>query len=286
MCEANGNYISLTWKDHPFKDQQWYDELQAKAEALNDPDIMREAEVNYSISPKSQYYPQVSQSKCEPVIYVRERPLWMSLDVGGKQDLTVLGWWQYDGREFKLIDSYENTNRPAEWYAPFMNPEVDWNPDFYNEYQRKFLLKIGSWKKPAAYFGELDHTIKRMPTNTSTADVLRKFNINIIYNQYAIQHPPRHAATSQLLPKIVFNSDSDGAMRVYDAIANSKYAGMARGTTENLKPVHGDDGTADRRAMVENFAVNIPRIFRSQRDDVRSDGEKSFARSIIKSLRI
>lgn len=286
MCEANGNYVSLTWKDHPFKDQQWYDELQAKAEALNDPDIMREAEVNYSISPKSQYYPQVSQSKCEPVIYVRERPLWMSLDVGGKQDLTVLGWWQYDGREFKLIDSYENTNRPAEWYAPFMNPEVDWNPDFYNDYQRKFLQKIRSWKKPAAYFGELDHTIKRMPTNTSTADVLRKSNVNIIYNQYAIQHPPRHAATSQLLPKIVFNSESDGAMRVYDAIANSKYAGMARGTTENLKPVHGDDGTADRRAMVENFAVNIPRIFRSQRGDVKSDGEKSFARSIIKSLRI
>lgn len=286
MCESMGNYVSLTWRDHPWKDQIWYDELQAKANALNDPDIMREAEVNYSVSPKSQYYPQISESKAQEVLYVRERPLWVSLDVGGKQDLTVIGWWQYDGSSFYLLDSYENTNRPAEWYAPFLNPEVLYSPEHYNDYQKKFLEKIRTWKKPMAYFGELDHTIKRMPTNTSTADVLRKFNVNILYNQYAIQHAPRHAATASLLPKIVFNSSSDQAMRVFDAIANSRYAGSARMTTETLKPIHGDDGTADRRAMVENFAVNIPRVFRSQRNDIKGDGDKSFARSITKAMRI
>jgi len=286
MCEANGNYVSLTWRDHPFKDQQWYDELSAKAAALNDPDIMREAEVNYSISPKSQYYPQVSQSEVAPVSYNRDRPLWVSLDVGGKQDLTVIGYWQYDGSKFKLIEAYENTNRPADWYAPFMTPECEYNPEHYNEFQKKFIAKVRTMKKPAAYFGELDHTIKRMPTNTSTADVFRKFGVNILYNQYAINHPPRHAATSQLLPKIIFNSDSDAVMSVYDAICNSRYAGSARMTNETLKPVHGDDGTADRRAMVENFAVNIPRIFRTQRSDVGSESDKSFARAITKSLRI
>lgn len=287
MCEQRGTYIPLTWKDHPWKDQRWYDDLQKKAEQLDDPDLMREAEVNYSVSPKSQYYPMISEAECSPVQYDRDRPIYMSLDIGGKQDLTVLGWWQFNGEKFILLDAYENTNKPAEWYAPFMNPEAgEPKPEWYSEGQRKFIQAKRAWKKPVAYFGELDHTIKRMPTNTSSADVLAPYGIRIRYNQYAIQHLPRHDATSKMLPKTIFNSESDAAMKVYDAIANSKYAGMLRTTSENLKPIHGNDGTADRRAMVENFAVNIGRIFRSQREDVQSDNMRSFARGIITRLKV
>jgi hypothetical protein len=213
----------------------------------------------------------------------------VSLDIGGKQDLTVLGWWQFDGLNFKLLEAYENTNKPAEWYGPFMNPEASQiNPDWYSPAQQKFLQTfVKPMKKPVAYFGELDHTIKRMPTNTSTADVLYKTaGVKIQYNQYAIQHPPRHHATSNLLPKIIFNSNSDGAMKVYDAIASSKYAGMQRGSTENLKPIHGNDGSADRRAMVENFCVSVGRIFRNQRDENMSEDTRNFARGIIARLRV
>jgi hypothetical protein len=88
-----------------------------------------------------------------------------------------------------------------------------------------------------------------------------------------------------MLPRIVFNQDSDAVMKVYDAISNSKYANMVRSTTENLKPIHGDDGTADRRSCVENFCVNVSRILRSQRQDIH-ENSKSFAGSIIKALRI
>ncbi len=287
MCLMKDSYVSLTWKDHPFKDQQWYDELVEKAEKMNNPELMREAEVSYSVNPQSQYYPQISLARCEDVSYVRERPLYVSLDVGGKQDLTVLGFWQFNGRDVCLLEAYENVNKPAEWYAPFLNPETLFNPEFYNEFQRNFIQqKTKVWKKPVAFFGELDHTIKRMPTNTSTADVLWKYGIKIQYNQYAIQHLPRHTAMTQLLPRMVFNKNSDAVMKVYDAIATSKYAAMVRTTNENLKPIHGDDGTADRRAMCENLAVNVGRIFRNQREDKMDGDTRSFASMIIKSLRV
>lgn len=285
-CAAAGNYIPLSFKDHPFKDQEWYDDLERKSIEMDNPDLMREAKVDYRISPRAQYYPQIAEARTEIVEYARERPLFVSLDVGGKQDLTVLGWWQFDGKSFNLIEEYENTNKPAEWYAPFMNPETQYNPSFYNEFQQKIIAKIRAWKKPVAYFGELDHTIKRMPTNTSTADVLWKYGIKIMYNQYGIQHEPRHAATTQLLPRMVFNQSSDAVMKVYDAISSSRYVQMVRSSAENLKPVHGDDGTADRRAMVENFAVNIGRVLRNQRSDSMSQETRSFASAIIKRLRV
>lgn len=283
-CEKDGNYISLTYKDHPYKDDKWYEDLVKKSEEMDNPDLLREAKVDYRLSPRAQYYPQTAECKFEELTYDRNKPIWMGLDFGGQHDKTVLSWYQYDGR-FKVLDAYENVNKPAEWYAPFMNPEVEYNPSFYNEFQIKMIEKVKSWKKPAAYFGELDHTVKKMPTNKSIADEMYRFGIRIIYNQYGITHPPRHEAVVRILPKTVFNQSADGAMRMFDALATSRYAQSARTTSEQLKPIH-DDNISDYRAAFENFAVNTPRLFRSQREDIINEDEKSFARSITKYLRI
>lgn len=122
MCEKQGTYLPLTWKDHPFKDQQWYDELKMKSEQLDDPDLMREAQIDYSVSPKTQYYPQTAQAECLPLEYNPLRPVFVSLDIGGRQDKTVFGYWQFDGIHFDLIEAYENNNKPTDWYAPFSSP--------------------------------------------------------------------------------------------------------------------------------------------------------------------
>ena len=287
MCEKAGTYIPLTYNDHPFKDEQWYNELKLKSEQLDDPDLMREAQIDYSVSPKSQYYPQVVEAECIPLEYNEMRPLFISLDIGGRQDKTVFGWWQFDGLHFDLIEAYENNNRPTEWYAPFLTPYAVMDAKFeYNEFQKHFIGKIKAWRKAIAWFGELDHTVKRMPTNQSSADILKPYGVNIRYNPYAIEHLPRHTAVSVLLPRMRFNSDSPAVMKVYDALANSKYVSSDRTTNENLKPVHGSDGTADRRAMVENFAVNVGRLLKHQRKDVQDPNTRSFAGAIIKKLRV
>jgi hypothetical protein len=284
MCEEKGNYVSLRWNQHPFKDEQWFKELDEKANLMDDPDLMREAQPSYSVSPKSQYYPNISESRIEPLDYNRNLPLWVSLDVGGRKDLTVILWWQYVAGWFHLLEGYSNTNRDADWYAPFMNPELSWNETLYNDFQGKMLNNLRAWKKPVAYFGEMDHFTKKMPTNTSVADVLAKYGIRLRYNRYAINHPPRRMATQQILPKIIFNKSSEYVLECFDALARSKYANAAKTTTEQLKPIHGDDGTADYRAAVENFAVNTPALFRFQREDIPQE-QKSFAGAIIKAMR-
>jgi hypothetical protein len=292
-CEANGTYISLTWRDHPFKDQQWYDDLVAKSEAQNNPDLMREAEVNYSINPKSRYYPEIEFAKIEPLQYDPKLPLFISLDTG-TQDLTVLGWWQYDGR-LKLLDAYWNRERPIKWYAPFLNPAYlldpatdeaangEINPEQYSEFQQRFLTKIKSWKKPIGWFGEVAHFQRVMPLNKSSAQILAQYGVKLTANTYAIEHEPRRHATAQLLPKMVFNQASDAAIKIYDALANSKYANAVRSTTENLKPIHTPE-IADMRAMVENMCVNLPRVLRSQRENI-PQSEVSFASALIKSIK-
>lgn len=280
MCEEKGHYFSLKWEDHPWKDQEWFDEQIKKAEF--DPMIMKEVQADYAIDPRSAYYPEIKLSKIEEVIYDRNKPVYVSLDFG-VQDLTVLLWWQFDGSYFKLVEAYWNKQKPVEWYAPFMNPEISYNPEHYSPFQRKFLDMIRGWKKPVAYFGASDHLRKVMPLNRSIADELNKYGIRIIFNPDAVHHDARRNATTRILPRTVFNGKSDGAMRVYDAIAQSRYSNIARSTTDQKKPVH-DIEIADMREAFENGAVNFPRVFSHQRGDISTE-TRDFARGIMQALK-
>ncbi len=285
LCEKSSNYISLKWSDHPFKDKIWYDDQVKKSEF--DSEVMREIEPGYNINPKSQYYPEISQAKVTEVNYDRKLPLYCFVDFG-KADMTIIGWLQFDGRFIYVLDCYRNFNKTLEWYVPFLNPEYKPNPEHYNPKQLELFDKLSTWSKPRGYFGEQAHFIKVMPHNTSIAQELSKKGIRLIYNQYAIAYEPRRHATASLLPRTVFNRSSDGAMELYDALANSRYASVIAPTSKNsaMKPVH-DDIIADYRAAFENACTNIGRIVRSQRDDIQPDfKDNNFAANLIKYLRI
>lgn len=284
-CKQEGNYITLEWKDHPWKDQEWFDEQMKKAEF--DPEVVKEVMVDYSVNIKDQYYPEIRRAKIEPIQYSSAHPLYLFVDFG-KQDLTVLGWAQFYDDWLNILDCYANSQKPVKWYVPFMNPQ--WgieHDDWYNPPQREFLAHVRSWQKPKAYFGEQAHFIKTMPLNISIAQVLFKYRIRLICNTKATKYEPRRHATSLLLPKTRFNADSDGAMELYDALAQSRYTGtkapISRETA--MKPRH-DEEIGDYRAAFENLCVNIPRILRSQPEEAKENFRKeNFAANLIKYLR-
>ena len=286
MTEAAGNYISLTWKDHPFKDQIWYDEQIKKAEF--DPEVMKEIEVDYSVNIKSQYYPEIRQAKIQrDVQYDRTKPLYVGMDYGS-QDSTVLIFAQFNGFDLVILECIRNTRRNLDWYVPFLNPTIVENPDFYTPYYRSRLKTTQTWTKPVAYFGEAAHFQKVMPLNRSIADELIKNGIRLTFNNYAVRHEPRRHATSQMLARTVFNFSSDGVTDLYDAIANSRYADTNRGTSKesHMKPVH-DDIISDYRSAFENLCCSVSRVFRNQRKDIVDNPEsKQFANNMIKYLKI
>lgn len=267
MCEKNGDYVSLKWSDHPFKDQQWYEEQLKKAEF--DPEVMKEIEVDYTVNIRSQYYPEIRQSQIVyDYVFDRKKPVYISLDFGA-QDLTVIIYWTFDGNNFIALDCISNSRKNLDWYIPFLNPTIQENPEHYLPYHLEALKRIRAYGKPKAYFGEAAHFQKVMPLNRSIAEELNKYGVRLLYNNHAVTYEPRRRATSLLLPRTIFNFNSDGVTELYDAISNSRYASANRGTSKDahLKPVH-DVGLADFRSAFENFCVSVPRILRLQRDEV------------------
>lgn len=289
MCAGRGDYVSLTWRDHPWKDQEWYDNLERKAEEMDDPEILREAVVQYSIDPKSRYYPQITDAKVAKIEYDRNRPLYLSMDTG-RSDFTVLVWWQYVGSRFHIIECVQNKNREGDWYAPFINPTLEYNPEHYKlRYYKQVLDKVRTWKKPQFLFSGLDVKAKKFPLNKSTEEYMYPLiGMKITVNNYAEDHESRRTATSKILPLTTFNEDSQGVMDLYDAIANSQYASAVKGTSKisAMKPVHGSDGTSDFRSAFEYGCTNIVRIVRMQRTEQRSPPVQDTISELAKYLRV
>lgn len=281
MCEEKGDYINLKWQDHPWKDEEWFKELERKAEF--DPEVMKEAVVSYAINPKAQYYPEIEKAQVTDVPYDPSRPVYMSMDFGA-QDKTVLIWWQYDG-SFKIIACYANSKKDIEWYAPFMNPELQYNPSRYTDYQIQVLERVRKFKKPSWWFGEAAHAQRVMPLNRSIKDELFKYGVRLTFNPMAVTHEPRRHTTARILPMTIFNESDDYVMELYDAILNSRYSNAVSPTSKQstLKPVH-DKEIADYRAAFENGAVNLMKILRTQREE-RTEQRRSLTASIYKYLK-
>lgn len=284
LIKEAGNYISLTWRDNPFKDQMWFDEKSKEAEF--DPEAMKEIEVSYSVNSTMQYYPELSQAKIAPVIYDRKRPIYISLDYG-RQDHTVLVFWQFDGVNFNILECIYKNKVDFDWFTPFMNRDLQFDETRYLTY-KPIMTKIRSWEKPRAVFGEPAHLQVHYPSNTSIQKELMKYGIRLIVNNYASAHEVRRKAASMILPKCVFNQDSDGVMELYDALLNSRYAGSAKGISKDslMKPAH-DDEVGDFRSAFENGACNITRVMRGQRGELgQSREDRGFIQGLTSFLKV
>jgi hypothetical protein len=280
------NYISLEWRNHPWKDEEWYQEQIKKAEF--DPEIMKEVDKGYSISEKLQYYPEVKYAKVARIQYNPQLPLYCGLDFG-KGDLTVIIWFQFDGNQINIVECYYNSNKgKASWYAPFLNPDYQIPQGVqYTPKALEFMNMVRKWQKPQGFFGELAHTIKSMADNTSIADTMARCGVRLMWNNYAVEHEPRRIATALLLPKMVFNEASDNVMKLYDAVVNSRYSSSTSTKNGAMKPVH-DDEIADFRAALENGCTNFGRIFKHQRKESQEGGinKDGFANKLISFLKV
>ena len=282
MIEEAGNHIQLSWKDNPFKDQVWFDEKMK--EAAFDPEAAKEIEVSYAVNSTMQYYPEVSQAKIASVMYNRKYPLFISLDYG-RQDHTVIIWWQFDGTNFNILECIARNIVEFDWFTPFMNKELAYDSMKYLGYFKTILEKVRSWDKPKGVFGEPAHLQVHYPSNTSIQRELAKYGVKLRVNNYAIQYEVRRKASSIILPRCVFNQESDGVMDLYDALLNSRYAGNAKGISKEslMKPAH-DDEVGDYRSAFENGAANVPKVLRLQRSDVSSDLKRGGTNNIIDAL--
>lgn len=296
LAASRDEHIALTWRDHPFKDDQWHQEQLAKAEF--DEEVMKEVEPSYAVPRSQQYYPEMETARQEPLQYDPRLPVFLSLDFGS-QDRTIVIYYQWNGKDVLVLEAYKNSRRPLEWYMPFLGwwcffpeegstePRAIKDDTQYNEFQQKLILKIKEWRKPIGFFGEVAHFQKVMPRNTSIAQDLARspYRIRLLVNTMAMKYKPRRLAAQRVIPRAIFNSNSPHVQELFDALTASRYASPTRAMKKTAfeEPLH-DGEIGDYRAAFENFCVNFGRVARGIIRRDQEAGKNPFLVAMVKFL--
>jgi hypothetical protein len=259
--------ITLDWRMHPFKDEEWFQKEveRRKADPLS---VEAELEIKYSVDPTLVYYPEVQNCPIQEIDFNPELPLYIGLDFGVR-DKTAIVYVQRSPTNYYVLDAFEKANKPIFWFLPFLKPGYDFQDREEYEIvsklsQEKIILKksnylpnelekirrFNSWSPPLRYFGEVAHRMRMAKTNTSIVQEMLGVGIYITINDFASSHEIRRKAVKSILPRTIFSSKYD-AIDLYDALENSVYSNSEK----KDEPKH--DENADLRAAFENFAVNI-----------------------------
>ncbi|MEO0225117.1 MAG: hypothetical protein ABIL76_08525, partial [candidate division WOR-3 bacterium] len=218
------DYITLTWQDNPFKDEIWFKDQMEKAKF--DPEIMREFAPVYEVNPELRYYPEADQAQIAPIEYDDKLNLYASIDIGSR-DWTVIVWYQYDGKNIKVLEAFWDRRRELEYYIPLLTKKVGFNLNDYSPEKLSILQKVRNWKEPVYLFGEMAHAQQRMPYNVSDKQIFQKHGIRFEYNRYEGRaiggYRLRRRSVALILPYTIFNADSEGAMLVLKSLKSTRF---------------------------------------------------------------
>ena len=272
--EDQKNLITLDWKLHPFKDEEWF-KKEVERRSVDALSVEGELNISYEADPEGAYYPEVGLCAVRDFDYNEINPLYVGLDFGA-QDKTAIVYFQRDQQFFYCLDGIEKHQKPLHWYYPFLKHGFDFRLKDLYEIENKFtkekftikrsdyliselelIARFNTWKAPIMLCGESAHRQRMIKSNTSIVSELAGVSIALRINDMGISHSVRRTATKKCLMKTIFSSRFN-ALDVYDALANSRFVSgrdnSSSGDSKD-KPIH--DEYADYRSAVENFFVNI-----------------------------
>ena len=256
--------VTLHWSLSPRHDQAWYEAECARL--VNEEDIAQELEISYHRSQRGRVYPAWDHVEIGTYDYDPRWATFVSWDFG--LDTTALIWWQRDPvtGQVRMLDCYRNSQKPIDFYVPFVTGEVTGDNPYLRDYSADELAKMtvhAQWGT-AIHYGDPSVTQRDLASGRSPHEILREHGIYVFTNPAARDHKTRKRFTELGLRGLQVNvpddpdnpvscAGVDDAMRLYHYPARNP---DAQRTSEINRPVHDD--SSHFATAVEYFFVNLP----------------------------
>jgi len=247
--------IRLHWKQHPLKDEEWY---RRECERRTSFEVAQELDISYRGSKAGKVYGEFDYDKhVKKVEYDPELPLYIAWDFG-IGDATAILWIQTLRDEVRIIDAFEDRDKPIDYYVPIVLGEIPRteNGRWPYAYSLEASSKINEHRlwKHGIHFGDVDCRKREKSTGKSVYSELRKYGIVVRSRRVTIDQ--RVNAVKKILKgKFVL---SDKLMWVAECFENYHWptdgAGNVKYTGGSVKPVH--DEFSHTMTAFEYFAVN------------------------------
>ena len=243
--------------DIPWKDEEW---LEGQRERRSDAELEREVFKSYAGTLEGKVY------AAEWQLYVKENhidydpklPLFCAWDFG--LDTTAILWLQKDMTtdKVRVIDAYQNSGKPIDFYVPFVTGDVVSGLFEYDEDDIMKMRLHKEWKRDITHYGDPDVKKTSYQTGKSTKDILMEHGIHIQHaNTTKKSHQILRETTRMLLRRLEVNAVR--CEEFIDALISARYPERmeaSQTTTPITKPIH--DYTSHYRTSLEYFADNEP----------------------------
>ena len=265
--------MSLIWKLHPLKDQQWYEYEKGRR---TEEAVAQEIDLNYERSLEGRVYLEWAPS-IGFYPYNDMYPLFVSAD-WGNSDGTSLIWAQIVDNKLRIIDAYYKTGETIDFFIPFLTGIVP-SDDF--RYSKKEIAKIEShrgWKR-GTVFGDPAGRFTSSVTNQSVFSILRDSGIYVNYEERWKEFQTRKTAVKMRIRSGVELHKNDDTEYLNMCIEQAAYPKIKRRGEEEVKSVKPNhDWTSHHRSSLEYLCLGLE-SFKGMRtkvtDKFKKDG-KSF----------
>ena len=204
LIDSGLNKITLHWREHPLKDDVWY---QYK-KATNTPEaVAREIDISYDASKVGVIYHEWRHKRVYGTYtYDPAYPLYVGWDFGNK-DGTAIIWAQVVDGRLRVVDSYYKVGRNLiDFFAPIITGNILTEYQYeYTEEEHEMIREHKNWKT-AVHFGDPAGRNLAQGMDKSVIDTLALYGIRINYDNKKIDHPSRQSDTKKIIMRgVEFN---------------------------------------------------------------------------------
>lgn len=251
--------LTLLWKLHPLKDEQWY---QFECLRRSPEEVAQEIDLSYQKSREGVVYPEWSSDEFVTrgyFPYNDDMPLYIGWDFG-KTDDTAIIWLQPDGSKWRIIDTYRNTGRNIDFYIPFITGIIPSESDgkyHYTPSELEVIREHREWKR-GIHFGDPAGRFRNQVSDETVFTVLRDHGIVVNFKEKWKEFKLRKAATKRLIMDGINLNSNPRTDYFRRCILNASYPRVlfeGRHIVKSEAPRH--DWTSHYRSAFEYLAQGI-----------------------------
>jgi len=255
LRESGIDVLTLHWKRHPLKDQEWYE---YECSRRTEEEVAQELDISYNKSQEGRVYPEWNDDNVEQGLfpYDDSLPVYVGWDFGNTDD-TAIVWAQPFHGKLRIVDAYRNTGKTIDFYVPFITGIT---PSDGYKYTKTDLEKIADHKywKRGTHFGDPAGRFKNAVSNETVISVLKSNGINVNFDDRWKEFQIRKTAVKLLVRdgiQLNLNADTKyfGICISQASYPQVKNQGIQE--VRSIKPKH--DYTSHYRSAFEYLALGI-----------------------------
>lgn len=256
LRETGIDKITLHWRLHPLKDEQWYNyECRRKTEE----EVAQELDISYNKSKAGRVYPEWNENNVliGQYEYNENLPLYVGWDFG-KSDDTAIIWAQPSREGLVIIDTYCNTGKNIDYYVPFITGMIDGDNTYhYKPDELEIISTRKNWKK-ATHFGDPAGRFSNQISDETVISVLKRYGIHVNFRDKWKEFKIRKHETKLLIMGRIFLNTNSRTKYFDTCIIQSVYPVVkvdGIGQIRSEKPRH--DSSSHYRSSLEYMAIGI-----------------------------